>query len=275
MRTLIRTTLLTVILGAVLLVGEAVSIVVAPAAVYIDHGTRSAEITLFNPSNQAEEVEIEALFGYPATDENGRLHLHLADPDDDRSAAGWLRAFPRRVIVPPGGRQIVRLLGEPPADLPDGEYWARLAFTSRPQQSATGGGGSEVQVGLSVEVRTVISATYRKGSVTTGVRIESPAAWYEDGRMVLRPRFVREGNGAYIGELAVRLYDDGDGLVREWTEQVAVYREYHRRLAYDIGDVPPGVYRVHLYLTTDRDDIPPAHRLLSAPVAATVSFRRP
>lgn len=268
----IRIAALTLVLCLGTLLGEAVAIVVAPTAVYLADGRPSAAVTLYNPSTDPEEVSVEAVFGYPATDENGNLFLHLDSVGGDpRSAAAWIQAFPRRLVVPPGERRVVRLLGRPPAGTADGEYWARLVLTSRGQRVPVGGAGgsSEVQVGVDLQVRTIISLAYRKGDVTTSVMVEDFAPEIRGDSLVLQPDFVRGGEGAYIGRMDLRLLDGDDVEVRNWTEQVAVYREYRRRYAYDVADLASGAYRVVLRLGTDRDDIPAESRLLTEPVELT------
>jgi hypothetical protein len=258
------------LLLAGLLVTEAVAIVVAPTAVYMNHRSPSASVTLFNPGTVPEEVSVEAVFGYPATDEEGNMYLFVSeDPASDaRSAAPWIQAFPRRVVVAPGARQIIRIVGRPPADLPDGEYWSRLVFTSRGQRVPVGGAvdTTEVRVGLDLEVRTIIASAYRKGEVQTGVRVEGLEPVIHGDSLVIRPRLIRDGNAAYIGRLEARL-DDRDGrTAAQWQAQVAVYRELERRLAWDVSHLPAGQYTLRLRLSTDRDDIPREHRLQADPV---------
>jgi P pilus assembly chaperone PapD len=271
-RTILRTGLLTAFLWLGGLVAEAVAIVVAPTAVHLSDRSPSAAITLYNPSTNPEEVSVETVFGYPTTGEEGGVLLHL-DPEstDPRSAAGWIQALPRRLVVPPGQRRVVRLLARPPAGTPDGEYWTRLVLTSRGQSIPVSGtpDTAQVQVGLDLEVRTIIALTYRKGAVTTSLRVDDFAPEIRGDTLVLRPDLVRGGEGAYIGRLEV-LVLDGDGVeVGNWSEQVAVYRAYRRRLTYDVSDLAPGVYRVVLRLSTDRDDVPVEARLQTTPLELT------
>lgn len=262
-------------LGALLT--EAVAIVVAPTAVYITDREPAAAITLYNPSNDPEEVTVETLFGYPTTDAEGRLYLHVDSVGDDpRSAAGWIQALPRRVVVPPGERRVVRLLARPPAGTPDGEYWSRLVFTSRAQRlPASGADTAQVSVGLSMQVRTIISLTYRKGEVSTSVSIQDLQPEIQGDTLVMRPSLVRGGEGAYIGDMDVRLFAADGSEAATWSEQVAVYRDYNRRYAYDVSSLPPGTYRMVLRLTTERDDIPAADRLVADPFEVAAVVVRP
>lgn len=273
----LRPLALTVVLCLGALLVEAVAIVVAPTAVYITDREPAAGITLYNPSNDPEEVTVETLFGYPTTDAEGRLFLHTDSVGDDpRSAAGWIQALPRRVVVPPGERRIVRLLARPPVGTPDGEYWSRLVLTSRAQRvPAAGTDTAQVSVGLDMQVRTIISVTYRKGDVRTSVSVEDFRPEIRGDTLFMRPSFVRGDEGAYIGQMRVRLLAADGSEAAAWSEQVAVYREYSRRYAYDVSGLPAGRYRVVLGLTTERDDIPAADRLLADPVEVTADVVRP
>lgn len=273
----LRPLALTAVLCFGALLAEAVAIVVAPTAVYITDRSPAAAITLYNPSNDPEEVTVETLFGYPTTDAEGRLFLHIDSAGtDSRSAAGWIQALPRRVVVPPGERRIVRLLARPPAGTPDGEYWSRLVLTSRGQRLPTAGADTaQMSVGLDMQVRTIISVTYRKGEVQTSVSVEDVQPEIRGDTLFMRPSFVRGDEGAYIGQMRVRLLAADGSEAAAWSEQVAVYREYSRRYAYDVSDLPAGTYRVVLRLTTERDDIPAADRLIADPVEVTAEVVRP
>jgi hypothetical protein len=266
-----------ILAGAALVAANAGSIVVAPTAVYMNHETRSAELTLFNPGQVAEEVVIETIFGFPATDAEGRLHLFVdAEGTDPRSAAGWLRAFPDRVVVPPGGRQVVRIFGDPPAELADGEYWARLVVTARGQSLPVQDPATpDIRVGLDLEVRTLLAATYRKGPIQTGLDVGPLEPRIEEGHLVLQPRIQRTGNGAWIGSLSVRILDAAGAERWSADEQVAVYETYHRRFAYPVEALPPGRYSVETTFATDRDDVPARFRLVAEPIMRQASFEIP
>jgi len=274
----VRVLSLTALLWGVAALADAVAIVVAPTAVYLTDRNPSGVVSLYNPTSEPEEVSVEAVFGYPTTDAEGRVLLHL-DPtgDDPRSAAGWIQALPRRLVVPPGERRVVRLLARPPEGTPDGEYWTRLILTSRGQSLPVGtpGDSAAVQVGLALEVRTIIAVTYRQGAVETALSVGRFDPQIVGDSLVLHPELIRDGNGAYIGRMEVRLATPDGRELREWEEQVAVYRTYDRRYAYDVSDIEPGTYQVLLRLTTDRDDVPAPHRLRTPPLGMAAEVVRP
>ena len=266
-RTLLRILAWTALLQVGSLASEALAIVVAPTAIYLRDGSPAEVIHLFNSSSEIEEVTVETVFGYPATDDNGKLRLEFPEGEDERSAAEWIQVLPRRIEVPPGERRALRILARPPAGTPEGEYWTRLVITSRGRKLPVEGADSPgIQVGLGLTVRTVIALTYRHGEVTTGLSVGGLAPELVGDSLVMRPDLRRSGNGAYIGRMDVTLVDARGETVRSWQEQVAVYRTYNRRYAYPVDGLAPGEYRLHLRLGTDREDIPEEDRLPAPPV---------
>jgi P pilus assembly chaperone PapD len=111
----------------------AAAVSVSPIALYLDQATRTGTLTLYNPGALAEEVEIGFAFGYPVSDSAGNVSVPLFDtsPAGEPSAVEWMRAFPRRLRLEPGQRQVVRVMAQPPAGLANGEYWARVLVRSR------------------------------------------------------------------------------------------------------------------------------------------------
>lgn len=279
-----RIRLFHLIVVAGLLLGAAArapSVLVAPHHIFIDHRVRSATIQLFNAGDQAEEVSIETVFGYPATDSLGRVYLYTEPAEGDtepsgRSAAGWIRAFPRRVTVRPGQRQTIRLLAQPPADLSDGEYWTRVVVHAKGQHVPVAGipDSANIQVGLDLEVRTVIALTYRKGDVETGVRLSQVAPRIVGDTLYARPLLERAGEAAYIGVLRTEVVDSSGEVVRQWEEQVAVYESLHRQLRYPVSDLASGPYKVRITASTDRHDIEPPDLLVTTPVGDSATVIR-
>lgn len=233
------------------------SIVVAPHAVFIDHRSRSAVIHLYNPSDEPGEVSISFLFGYPASDSAGNVYIRFVEEPEPGtpSAAGWIRAFPRRLVVAPGQRQAVRLLVQPPADLPDGEYWTRLLVTSRATTPPVAIQDTAVRAGLTLEVRTAIPVTYRKGSLTTGVEITTLESAVEGDSLVLRLGMARKGTAAYLGTLELALRDAAGAVKAEWVQPVAVYYDLLRRITLPVAGLPAGTYNLEVRLDTNRTDI--------------------
>jgi hypothetical protein len=250
------TTLACLFVGPTLLHAQGVT--VSPTAVYIDSRTRTETLVLHNPSGSAAEVVIEFAFGYPQSDDAGNVSVPLTlEPEaGEPSALGWLRAFPRRFLLQPGQRQVVRVLAEPPASLPDGEYWARLVVTSRgsgaPVEDAPGG----LRVRLDLANRIVTAANYRQGTVRTGVEIIGATVVREGDGVNVSVDLARSGNAAFLGRVQADVIDANDDVVTTAWDDVAVYRTMLRLFAIDLPPGTEGPLRVRLTIDSGREDLP-------------------
>ncbi len=252
---------------------------IAPHAVVIDHRVRSTAIELYNPGTEPAEVVIETLFGYPITDSTGTFDLYIPEGGDTSavSAAGWIQAFPRQLRLAPLQRQTVRLLGRPPVTLPDGEYWARLVVTARGGSIPVAGiaDTSNLRVGLTLEVRTLLPIQYRKGNVTTGVSVGSITNQIEGDSLAFRPILRRTGSGAFLGTLRAALVDSVGDVVSTTSAPLAVYYDLVPRVTLPIAGIPPGRYRLQIDLASERKDLQPSTLLQITPVTADIEIRIP
>lgn len=228
-------------------------VMVAPHAVFIDHRVRSGSVLLYNPGTEPVEVTISMLSGYPVTDSTE------VSPGDSTlpSALAWLQAFPRRLTVAPLERQTVRLLAQPPAGLPDGEYWVRLMIAAKAGQVPITGlvDTSGIQVGLTLEVHTIIGVAYRKGAVATGVALSNLRAQLVSDSLVTWCRLERRGNAAYIGSVRGTVVDSTGAVRASFTAPLRVYVKMSPRIASPVGKLPRGRYWLRYELATEREDL--------------------
>lgn len=262
-------------------VAAAQGVLVAPHAVVMDHRTRSGSLSLYNPGDEAAEISLSTFYGYPVTDSTGDFELRTIEhPDASQpSAAGWIEAFPKRMLLGPKERQTVRLLARPPAGLRDGEYWARLVVSAKGGtvpvtgvDTATG-----VTVGLNLEVRTVLPLQYRKGRVATAVRLTRLAGSIEGDSLAVRVHLERTGTAAFIGTLRGALVDSAGGTVTSFTSPLAVYYAMEPRITAVLpgGRVPPGRYRLRVEVAAEREDLAPESLLPAPPVRDSLEVRLP
>jgi hypothetical protein len=250
------------------------AILVSPHAVFMDHRSRTGQVYLVNTSDTPEEVSIELSYGYPATDSSGTIYIRLDDHPDstEPSAAGWIKAYPRRAVLAPGQRQVVRLLATPPAGLPDGEYWSRIIATSRGSKVAMVGADTGVSAGLALELRTIISLSYRKGEVHTSLIVGGLRASQEGDSLVVWLDAARTGNAAFLGSADYQLVDGRGRVYGEWDSPLAVYHPLSRRYVFPIDSVPPGRYTLRLNASTRRTDLDQRNILPAEPVQRSVDL---
>ncbi len=260
---------------------EAQGVLVAPHAVIMDHRTRSGSLTLYNPGDEPVEVALSTFFGYPVTDSTGAFELRTVDqPEPDYpSAAKWIDAFPKRVLLGPKQRQTVRLLARPPANLQDGEYWARLIISAKGGTVPVSGtsDSSGVRVSLALEIRTIIPLQYRKGKVATGVRTSGLAAAVEHDSLAVRLRLDRTGNAAFLGTLRGALVDSTGRVVTSLSSPLAVYYDMEPRLTapLPVAGLPAGRYRLKLDVAAQREDLAPELVLATPAIRDSLEVRLP
>ena len=251
----------TILLVAMLALSSAyaAAVAVSPVALYIDSRTRSGTLTLFNPGSRPEEVQVDFAFGYPVSDDDGNVTVSVMEeaPAGDPSAVGWLRAFPRRMVLEPGQRQVMRIMVTPPAGLADGEYWARALVRGRGGQPPIEERQGDVTVQIEVETVVVVAVNYRNGDVTTGLRVVDAAATQAGDSVTAIIDFQREGNAAYLGRVHAELLDGSGQVVDDTEEVLAVYKTIRRRLDLAVPSDAAGPFRVRFTMDTDREDLPP------------------
>ncbi len=265
-------------LVAVLVVGvrQLAAVSVSPVALYIDARTRTGTLTLFNNGTRPEEIEIAFAFGYPRSDSLGVVATALLDraPDGEPSALGWLRAFPRRLVLAPGQRQVVRIMVQAPAGLPEGEYWGRVLIKSRGGHPPIEQSQGSVNVQLDIETVMAIALSYRQGHVQTGVEVVGADAVRRGDTAVATLDLRRTGNAAFVGRFRVEAVDASGKVVGKAEDYVAVYHDLRRRVPVVL---PAGMatrpLQMRVTLDTQRDDLPPDGPLPVAEVRRTFPLR--
>lgn len=256
-------------------------VLVAPHAIIIDHRTRSGSLSLYNPGDGPAEIALSTFFAYPVTDSTGDFELRTVNAPDSTlpSAAGWIEAFPKRMLLAPKERQTVRLLARPPAGLPDGEYWARVVVAAKGGTVPVGGlpDSSGVTVGLSLEVRTILPLQYRKGRVSTGVRLTRVSAEVKGDSLAVRTHLQRIGNGAFLGTLRAVVLDSAGRKVAALSAPLAVYYNMEPRLTapLPVAGLPAGLYQVQVEAAAERQDIAPELVLKATPERYSLAVRLP
>ncbi|MBD3258689.1 hypothetical protein GF377_09675 [candidate division GN15 bacterium] len=238
------------------------SVLVAPTVVVLSDQQRTGRMILRNPTDVPQEVSVEFKFGLPISDSLGNLTLTLEDSavTDPRSALGWIRAFPRRIVMPPGAEQTVRFVARPPKDLPEGEYWSRIVVSSQRSQPPQLDKVKEgvISARLNTIIQTAISLKYRKGDLNARVEMTGVDAIVTDSTVSVLVDMVNRGNVSYLGVLHTRLIDADGNEIEAKRENTAVYYDLRRRVDFRLpeGELAEPM-KVEISVTTEgRRDVP-------------------
>jgi hypothetical protein len=99
-------------------------VTIAPKRVVLEERDRGAQVALVN--NSATEKTYRIVVVEKKMTADGNL-VDIEGPIDS-SAQNLITYSPRRITLPPGGTQTVRLMVRKPANLPPGEYRSHLLF---------------------------------------------------------------------------------------------------------------------------------------------------
>jgi len=231
----------------------------APTSLFVHDRTGLAEIYVTNGSSTPQEVNVRFEFHYPSSDSTGNIFMIPGSPqvDERHGLTGHIRAFPRRLILPPNSSQVVRVQVNPMPDRPSGMYFTRLILASNavtPDVASTLEDGA-IGARISYVLEQSIPVFYRKGANDTGVFIHDVAVDLNAERLQLVPRLSRTGNSPYMGTMRAELYSS-DGLkVRDNWAPAFLYFDEWRRMELPVANLPKGRYRVDLRFETQRNDM--------------------
>ncbi len=272
-----------VLAGAMAVVGllaasaaPAGAVTVSPTAVYISARNPSALLTLINTGSRAEEIELSIAFGYPVSDTAGVLRVDIVDvaAGGEPSLTSHLRVFPRRLVLQPGQRQVVRVMVAMPSGAADGEYWGRVLVKSRGGEPPIEQNQGNVRMQLSLETTFATAVFFHKGEVKTGVSVPAASARRMGDSVQFTIDLKREGNGAFLGRVRAELVGPGGATVAEVEDVVAVYRSLRRRFVLRTGaPLPPGAYTLRYLVDTERPDLPSHGPTKAEALTGTVEVR--
>lgn len=272
----LRPTLSAIVALALAAALPAHAVTVSPTALYLSARAPSALLTLVNTGSLPEEIELSFGFGYPVADSAGVLRVDIVDSATagEPSLAGWLRAFPRRLVLQPGQRQVVRVTMVAPVGLPDGEYWGRVLVRSRGGEPPIEQSEGQVKMQLSLETTFATAVFYHKGDVRTAIGIPYVAARRVADGVECTIDLQREGNAAFLGRVRAELVDSAGVRVAEYEDVVAVYRALRRRFVLtSAAPMPAGALTVRYLVDTERPDLPPRGPIQAIPATASAAVR--
>lgn len=204
-------------------------LLVAPTRVILD-GRRGTEVILSNIGD--EEATYRIGLELRRMLENGRLvPVEQADANDKEEAAlGMIRYAPRRVVLPPGQPQAVRLAARPGAELPDGEYRVHMSFRAIPKPRAITDeerNTDQVAIRLVPIYGVTIPIIVRHGRVEAQAAIAQPRIVQGEDGPELAVTISRSGESSTYGEFRVTKPGLEDPVVT--LRGVAIYPEIGER----------------------------------------------
>ncbi len=212
----------------------AAGVLVAPSVIVLQDKSKTGRMNLQNPSNSPKEVSISFSYGIPESDSLGNVNIFLRDTGitDPHSALGWVKAFPRKLIIPPHGSQVVRFIAKPPKGIADGEYWVRVVVESQEGTTSipSASDAEQITTQLNMIMRTAIMLKYRTGELVASLELKETIVKVNETSVDVIVDLINNGNVSYVGLLECRLLDADKKIVSKNHIQLAVYKDLKRRV---------------------------------------------
>jgi P pilus assembly chaperone PapD len=237
---------LVVLLGSAQVLAQTVS--VAPARILLDGGKRSATVFLSNRSSQAETYRI-SLTQFQMLESGAMVRIDSTSTSDDY-AGHILRYSPRRVVIPPGGSQTVRLLLRRPPDRPtdNREFRAHLSVRSIPMvprldeiedRGPQDLGDNRFAVRPVASIQTMVPIVVRFGNPQAEMAIsEASIDWDDEEGPVVQFDIERRGDRSLYGNLTLTHRDpQGKTTPLHQRHGIAIYTPLpHRTFRIGLSD---------------------------------------
>lgn len=181
-------------------------LLIAPTRLILD-GRRGGEVILSNVGTEEATYRVT-------------LELRRMTPDGDlepveeteanvseKAALEMIRYAPRRVVLPPGEPQAIRISARPGAELPDGEYRVHMSFAALPKVRPVTPAPESSDQGLSINIVPIYGITMpiivRKGELEVTGALANPRLEETAEGTVFAVDIARSGDASLYGDLLV------------------------------------------------------------------------
>lgn len=206
-------------------------LLVAPTRLILD-GRRGGEVILSNVG--AEEAVYRVTLELRRMTPDGDLEVveESSANETEKAALEMVRYAPRRITLPPGEPQAIRISARPGPELPDGEYRVHMSLSAvpqvRPVAPPTEGAPENA---LSIQIIPIYGITMpiivRKGDLEATAGLANPRLEQGERGPLFTVDITREGAASVYGDLLVYRQSGGDPVFL--ARGVGVYPEISAR----------------------------------------------
>ena len=253
-------------------------VIISPYIVYIDPQDRFGSYIVQNESNEEYEISISFVFGFPVSDSTGQGSMRYIEdvPDSMPALNNWIRAFPRKFILPPKQRQIIRMTVRPPDTLKPGTYWTRIVTSAVPKAVDVGTDTTGISAKVNFVLNQVTTALYRIEPAESGVEFTDFSIEKDTSSVSLFATLNRTGNTPFYGDVTMKFYTADSVLIDQKEEFVSLFYNAVKRFDILTDTLQTGKYWAELSIQhNEKEDIPESKLEVFPTLIKTIEFEIP
>ena len=206
-------------------------LLIAPTRLVLD-GRRGGEVILSNIGDQEATYRVTLELRRMTSEGELEPVEESAANLTEKAALEMIRYAPRRVILPPGEPQAIRISARPGAELPDGEYRVHMSFAALPKvRPVAPADEAPPAQGISISIVPVYGITMpiiiRKGELEVTGALANPKLEETPEGTVFAVDISRSGQASLYGDLLV--YPQGADDLAFVARGLGVYPEIESR----------------------------------------------
>lgn len=212
-------------------VNDASALRITLKRIIFEGAVRTETLTIVN-SDSTEKTYRIGWKNMRMTEKNALVPVEEGgDISDLQTADDMIRYAPRRITLPPGASQQIRLMLRRPRDLAPGEYrshiWISPEASVKPFGQTAAPGKTGVQLEMLTGITLPVFVRHGKMEVRGGME-NARAVRNSDGSMDVSYTLTRQGNRSLYGDVEFLCASAGNVLLRT-VRGISVYTEVTRR----------------------------------------------
>lgn len=246
-------------------------IIVNPYIVLIDDKNKFGTYSVMNETSDIQEVFINFKFEYIVSDENGNIRYDTVSAGRN-DLTKWIKAYPKKIILNPKQKQIIRMTVTPPDNIGKGTYWTKI-ITSSQKISKTTDTTGKISARINFVFNQITTVIYKKGRYENNVEFKNLNVTTDTSGVHLIPSFSVTGDQPFYGHLNSKILTSQEELIIESDEYIAMFFDMSKRVSFPNLILKPGNYIAEITLSSEiSSDVPKTDKGEILPITKRIDF---
>jgi hypothetical protein len=246
-------------------------VVVTPYIVMIDDKNKFGTFTVVNETNESEEVTVNFKFEYLKSDAAGDVFFD-SSADNMNNLTPWIKAFPKKFVLNPGEKQIVRMTVDAPAGLSKGTYWSKIVTSSQKQEKFIDTSGN-IKARINFVLNQITTVLYKNQKYESQIDFLNADVNVDSESVNILSNVSVKGDQPFYAQFGYKIYDSGNNVAYENVEFLGLFFDMIKKYKFPVSTLKPGNYTAEITIASDLGvDIPKTDKGQIQPIMKKVDF---